>query len=233
MFLNARGGRLTRQGAWLVVRAAGDKAGLSATACSPTCSATRARPTCSTTAPTSGGAGAARPRQPLDHAGVHEGVAGTAAGRLRRRPPPGAAAVAAPRGAGNAEDRRRGTAVALDPCPTRSHAVLRDQLQEERDRLRRAASRRSGAARPARLRRELRRLGTGHRRARRDRCARGQLTETLADIEDALPSSTPAPTASASRASSASARRGSRRCPRRASASPARRSAAASHGRRP
>jgi integrase/recombinase XerD len=29
VFLNARGGRLTRQGAWLVVRAAGDRAGLS------------------------------------------------------------------------------------------------------------------------------------------------------------------------------------------------------------
>jgi integrase/recombinase XerD len=28
MFLNARGGRLTRQGAWLIVRAAGDRAGL-------------------------------------------------------------------------------------------------------------------------------------------------------------------------------------------------------------
>jgi integrase/recombinase XerD len=29
LFLNARGGRLTRQGAWLIVRAAGDRAGLS------------------------------------------------------------------------------------------------------------------------------------------------------------------------------------------------------------
>ena len=28
VFLNARGGRLTRQGAWLIVRAAGDRAGL-------------------------------------------------------------------------------------------------------------------------------------------------------------------------------------------------------------
>ena len=28
MFLNARGGRLTRQGAWLIVRGAGDRAGL-------------------------------------------------------------------------------------------------------------------------------------------------------------------------------------------------------------
>ena len=28
MFLNARGGRLTRQGAWLVLRAAADRAGL-------------------------------------------------------------------------------------------------------------------------------------------------------------------------------------------------------------
>jgi len=28
LFLNARGGRLTRQGAWLIVRAAGDRAGL-------------------------------------------------------------------------------------------------------------------------------------------------------------------------------------------------------------
>ena len=36
-----------------------------------------------------GGPGAARPRQPLDHPGVHEGLAGAAPGGLRRRPPPG------------------------------------------------------------------------------------------------------------------------------------------------
>ena len=37
-----------------------------------------------------GRAGAARPREHLDHPGVHEGVAGAAASRLRRRPPEGA-----------------------------------------------------------------------------------------------------------------------------------------------
>ena len=68
VFLNARGGRLTRQGAWLVVRAAGDRVGLNGRLF-PTCCGTRARPTCSTTAPTSGscrsssGTPASRPRR--------------------------------------------------------------------------------------------------------------------------------------------------------------------------
>ena len=54
-----------------------------------------------------------------------------------------------------------------------THAVLRDQLQEERDRLRDQLQRLGhGAGARARLRRELRRLGAGHRRARRGRGAR-------------------------------------------------------------
>ena len=46
---------------------------------------THARPRCRP----AGGAGAARPREHLDHAGVHEGLTGAAAGGLRRRPSEG------------------------------------------------------------------------------------------------------------------------------------------------
>ena len=52
VFLNARGGRLTRQGCWQLVRRAGS-ASVSASASRRTCCGTRARRTCSITAPTS------------------------------------------------------------------------------------------------------------------------------------------------------------------------------------
>ena len=52
VFLNQRGGRLSRQGAWLVVRAPGRRAGLGGLA-GPTCCATAAPRTCSSAAPTS------------------------------------------------------------------------------------------------------------------------------------------------------------------------------------
>ncbi len=52
LFLNARGGRLTRQGAWEVLQAAADRAGLAGI--SPHVSAIPSQPTSSTAAPTLG-----------------------------------------------------------------------------------------------------------------------------------------------------------------------------------
>ena len=52
VFLNARGGRLSRQAAWAVVQALRAAGRARAPSCRRTCCATRAPPTCSTTAPT-------------------------------------------------------------------------------------------------------------------------------------------------------------------------------------
>ena len=52
LFLNARGGPLTRAGAFLILRRLAEKAGLNRSACTRTCSATRSRRTCSRAAPT-------------------------------------------------------------------------------------------------------------------------------------------------------------------------------------
>ena len=89
LFLNARGGRLTRQGAWLIVRAAGDRAGLVRPPVPPRAPALVRHPHARPRGRHPGRAGAAGPRQPVDHPGVHEGLAGAAPGGLRRRAPPG------------------------------------------------------------------------------------------------------------------------------------------------
>ena len=228
---NARGGRLTRQGAWLIVRAAGDRAGLRRPPVPARAAALVRHPHARPRGRHPGGAGAARPRQPLDHAGVHQGVARSGCGRSTTPPTPGP-------GRGNSVGRARvgWPGSRLGRWPRRSHTVLRDQLEEERDRVRDAA-RAAGSRRAVqpRLRRELRRLRPGHRRAGRGRGAR------RAARRDARPTSR-------TRSSSSTqgtygeceschqrdrARRGSRRCPRRASASSARRSVAERDPRSP
>ena len=52
LFLNARGGALTRAGAFLILRRLADRAGLEPDGCTPTCSGTRSRRICSRAAPT-------------------------------------------------------------------------------------------------------------------------------------------------------------------------------------
>ena len=91
VFLNARGGRLTRQGAFAVVRDHALAAGLRAPVspprappllCHPHAGARRGHP---------GRPGAARPRLDRHHAALHEGLPRAPARRLRVRPPPGPA----------------------------------------------------------------------------------------------------------------------------------------------
>ena len=70
VFLNARGGRLSRQGAWGVVRRYGDRAGLGAALTPHVLRHPHARPR----RRHPGGPGAVGPRVHRDHPGVHEGV---------------------------------------------------------------------------------------------------------------------------------------------------------------
>ena len=85
--LNARGGRLSRQSCWTIVRRAGERVGLDARPVAARAAAFLCHPHARPRRRSAGRAGAARPRQHLDDAGVHEGVARTAAGGLRRRAP--------------------------------------------------------------------------------------------------------------------------------------------------
>ena len=87
VFLNARGGRLTRQGA-LAHRAGRRRPGRARRPALPARAPPLVRdPHARPRRRHPGGAGAARPRQPLDHPGVHPGVARAVAGGLRPRPP--------------------------------------------------------------------------------------------------------------------------------------------------
>ena len=152
VFLNARGGRLTRQGCWGIVRDAGDRAGLGRPAVARTCCATRAPRTCSTTAPTSGSCRscsatpACRPRRCTRRCRPSGcGPSTTPAhprARARSRRPAGTR-LARRRSGGV----RRGT---IGPWPTADRMrSLRAQLEEERERLRAqlARARRRGDAR--------------------------------------------------------------------------------------
>ena len=112
-----------------------------------------------------GGAGAARPRQPVDHAGVHEGVAGAAAGGLRGRASPGGAVE----DASSARNRgpSGGAGSRLGRMTETSHAAAARPAPGGARPGPRAAGQRLGSRRRRRprLRRGLRRLGPGHRRA--------------------------------------------------------------------
>ena len=88
VFLNARGGRLSRQSAWTILRTTAERAGVTAEVLAahdaplvrhPSPRRGRGRP---------GRPGAARPRIGHDHAGVHEGHRRAPARGLRPGPPP-------------------------------------------------------------------------------------------------------------------------------------------------
>ena len=167
-----------------------------------------------------GGPGAARPRQPLDHPGVHEGVAGAAAGRLRRRPSPGP-------GAGRTGSRRRRGRRAgsrLGGHGRTSDAAAARPAPGGARPLRASSSRSSGTATTRDLDFDENFADSGQVTAERgevEALAGTAQRDAARTSRTRWPSSTPAPTASASRAASASPRRGSRRCRRPASASAA------------
>ena len=91
VFLNQRGGRLSRQAAWMVVKKYGERAGIGdrsvAARAAPLVRDAPARPR----RRPARRAGDARPRVDLDHPGVHPGQPGTAVGRLPVGPSAGGA----------------------------------------------------------------------------------------------------------------------------------------------
>ena len=91
VFLNARGGRLTRQGAWGIVRTLRRPGRASATGSARTCCATRAPPTCSTTAPTSGSCRSCSATRRSRPPRCTRRSRRAAAGGVRDRPPAGEA----------------------------------------------------------------------------------------------------------------------------------------------
>jgi integrase/recombinase XerD len=92
LFVNQRGGRMSRQSAFNVVAAAGERAGLGKI--SPhSLRHSFATHMITGGAGRPGGAGAARTLQCGDHADLHEGEPGTAAGELGGIPPPGVTAT--------------------------------------------------------------------------------------------------------------------------------------------
>ena len=194
------------------------------TGCFPTCSDTRARPTCSITAPTSAwcrscsGTPVSRPRRSTRRCRRNGCVRSTTLRTLGR----GAIRVAEP--AVRPEARQAARHYTRCMADT-SLAVVRDHLQEERDRLR-AQIRELGGARSSTSTRtsptpvRSPRSGAKPTRSPASSPRRSPRSTTRS------PSSMPATTARASRASRRSAARGSRRCPRHVSASPARHSAA-------
>ena len=112
-----------------------------------------------------GGAGAARPREPLDHAGVHESVAGAAPTGVRGRPPPRPERPRSPSGGGFGRKRRRIRAVTSRHGRDAAHGAARTAPVGAGP-PRRAAALPRGRRRRSQLRRELRRLEPGHRGAR-------------------------------------------------------------------
>ncbi len=93
VFLNLRGGRLSRQAAWLIVKKYGERAGIGdrpvAARAAPLVRHPPARPR----RRPARRAGDARPRVDLDHPGVHQGQPGAPVGRLPQRPPTGGVPV--------------------------------------------------------------------------------------------------------------------------------------------
>ena len=165
-----------------------------------TCCATRAPPTCSTTAPTSGwsrscsATPASRPRR------CTRRCRRSGSGPSTTPPTPG-------RSARRETGARRSEAPAVDSAawPRRPTRCCATSSRKSASRVPRAARARLGHGddADARLRRELRRLGPGHRRAGRGRGAlAASCSETLPRSTTRWPSSTPAPTASASPAAS-------------------------------
>ena len=88
VFLNARGGRLSRQSAWTVLRAAAERAGLTRRGLTAHAAALVRHPPARRRRRRPGRPGAARPRLGDHHPGLHAGHRGQAARGLRDRASP-------------------------------------------------------------------------------------------------------------------------------------------------
>ena len=168
VFLNARGGRISRQACWSIVRNAGARVGLDGPPLAARAAALVRDAHARSGRRPAGRPGAARPRQHLDHPGVHEGLAGAAAGRLRRRAPAGPGARSGLTGGRSPVERVRSGVpsghVRCDRGGTARGAHGRARAGHQRAR--------GDGRRPRDLRRRLRRLRPGHGRAGRGRRAR-------------------------------------------------------------
>ena len=108
VFLNARGGPLSRQSAWTVLRGAAEKAGLDHRHLTAHAAPLLRHPPDGGGRRRAGGAGTARPRLGDHHPDLHAGDGGSAARGVRGRPPPreGAVGRARRRGRQGAKARR-------------------------------------------------------------------------------------------------------------------------------
>ena len=115
LFLNARGGRLSRQSAWTVLRVAAERAGLTADGVAAHAAALVRHPPARRGSGRPGGPGAARARVGDHDPGLHAGHRGPAARGVRDRAPAGALTLAGsrPQGAPRSStgDRPPSTAV--------------------------------------------------------------------------------------------------------------------------
>ena len=212
VILNARGGRLSRQSCWKIVRTAGERVGL-AGACHPTCCATRARRTCSSTAPTSGSCRSCSATPASRRPRCTRRSRPSGSGRSTRRAHPRARApeeVSPGRASRLLAHGRDAQSGAARPPARRSAIASHDQLRQ------------LGVGPGGRLDFDEGFADSGQVTAERGEVEAlgGTLLETLRrDRGRARASSTPAPTAGARRAGARSPRRGSRRCRRPDSAS--------------
>ena len=228
VFLNARGGRLTRQGCWAIVRAAGDRVGLG-----DRLSPHVLRHSCAT--------------HMLDH-GADIRVVQELLGHASRSRPPRCTRRCRPSGCGRSttpptRGPQVGPAVVTGARPDpgarqlasrhgrcdRSDADLRGQLEEERDRIYGRSSNGWVTVTAPALDFDENFADSGQVTAERGEvdALAGQLSETLTDIEDALAKFDAGTYGECEYVRrSRSPRPASRRCRRPGSASTARRSAA-------
>ena len=89
VFLNQQGGRLSRQGAWLVIKQYGERAGHHRSPVAARAAALLRHPPARPRRRPADRAGDARPRLDLDDPGVHQGQPGAAVGGLPVGPPAG------------------------------------------------------------------------------------------------------------------------------------------------
>ena len=206
VFLNARGGRLSRQGAFGVVRARAAPPGW-ATGSAPTCCATPAPPTCWPTGPTSGWSRSCSATPPSPPPSSTPRSPPSTSGPPTSRPTPGPPGRPAVRPYEPGEVRASRLWPMANDAPTTDPVSTIGALLEARAVRPQRAARRAGLRRRrrAQLRLQLRRLQPGDGRAGRGRGPGRRAAEALARWRRPWPGWARAPTASASAAASPSA----------------------------